>query len=411
MNAGEGPSRESSTRRFGYSVVAAAFSVQAIAVGLSVSLYPVFMESIEREFGTSRGVASLGIPSLLLFGALISPWIGRRVDRGSPRRLMVAGALLMTAGLGGLSAATNFVAAALLWIVVVGAGQAMLGALPAMTVLANWFVARRGTVIAVAAMGTTLGGALAPPLSELLIRELGWRTSLVWLAAAVSLLGIPIVLLGIVKRPEDVGAHPDGAAGPPALESAPAGGDSLGEILAERRFWLVGAAFALMNGVGISFLTHLIFIAQERGVTREQAVFVLTLNAISTACGKVAFGQLTDRLGVRRAAQIAAALCCLGWLGVLFADGTALFVVSAALFTFPMGCVMPCGAAFIAALYGLERFGRASGVLGLVQMVGALALPPLVGLLFDASGGYGPALQLMAAAIALPLLLFSLVRV
>jgi MFS family permease len=397
-------------RRFGASIVASAFGVQALAIGFSISAYPVFMASIESEFAVSRSMTSLGIPALLITGAGLSPWIGRRLDRGSPRRIMTTGALLMMAGLAGLAWAPSFAVAALLWVVLVGAGHAMLGPLPAMTVLTNWFVARRGTMIAIAAMGTTFGGALVPPASELLIGALGWRGAIVCLGAIAALLGVPLVLLGIVKSPEEIGAHPDGAAEPPRSETVAASDDSMGVFARDPRFWLVGSAFSLMNGAGITFLTHTVPLAIERGIEREQAVLVLTVNAFCAALGKMAFGLLTDRVGVRNASRIAAVVQASGWIGVTFVGSAPAFMASAALFSFGLGCMIPCQAGFIAALYGRERFGRAAGVMGLLSITGALVLPPLVGAAYDALGGYDVPMRVAALTTVLPIALFSLVR-
>ena len=391
----------------------AAFAIQAVAVGASVAAFPVFMASIEDAFGASRAATSWGISSLLVCAALLAPFVGRGVDRGSPRKLMVAGALMMTAGLAGISAATSFAAAAVLWVALVGGGQALFGSLTAMTVLANWFVARRSTMIAIAAMGTTFGGALSPPLCEFLIGAYGWRTAAALLGAGVCLLGVPIVLLGIVKRPEDIGAFPDGAERAPevASPSVQSQSGSLRDIVAVPRFWLIAAAFTLMNGSAIAFLTHMLPIAEERGIEREIAVLILTINAVATAGGKLLFGLLTDRIGVRSATLIAATLSGVSWIGLAFSAGAGPFIASAAVLSVALGCVIPCSAGFIAALYGRERFGQASGTLSLARLGGTLVLPPLVGILYDAHGGYDVALQLLVAVTLVPVALFSLVRV
>ena len=83
------------TPRFGFSIVAATFATQGVAIGLSLGAYPVFLASLEAELGINRVQASAGIPVVLAAGALLSPWIGREVDRGSPRKIMFAGVALV----------------------------------------------------------------------------------------------------------------------------------------------------------------------------------------------------------------------------------------------------------------------------------------------------------------------------
>jgi MFS family permease len=400
----------STTPRFGVSIVAATFATQGVAIGLSLGAYPVFLASLEAELGINRVQASAGIPLVLAAGALLSPWIGREVDRGSPRKIMFAGVALMVLGLVGIAASDHLALSVALWIGAVGAGHAMLGPIPAMTVLTKWFVARRSTMIAIAAMGTTAGGAVTPPLAEFLIQELGWRAALASLGALAGLIGAPVVWLGIIKRPEDIGRYPDGATEPPPPTPTQGEAASMTHFLRDPRYWLVGSAFALMNGVAISFITHIVAIAAERDISRQEAVLALTTNALCTAAGKIVFGVVTDRLGPRAAGQIATALQTVGWLGVISASDPLAFLTSAALFTFGLGCMIPCQAAFAAGIFGPEHFGRATGLIGLQTMTGALAIPIAVGVAYQHFGNYGLALQVATLGIALPFALFSAVR-
>ena len=115
-------------------LAAAALGVQAVSIGLSMTAFPVFLDSIESDFGATRTQMSFGVPLVVASGALVSPWIGRSVDRGSPRRVMICGAFLMMLGLVGLSAATSLIAATAAWVCLVGTGQATLtGPNPALT--------------------------------------------------------------------------------------------------------------------------------------------------------------------------------------------------------------------------------------------------------------------------------------
>ena len=400
----------SSSPRFGWSIVVASFGAMAVSVGLSMSAYPVFMTELETAFGVSRTVTSFGIPAILVVGGLCGPFVGRAVDRGSPRRIMCLGAVLMTLGLLAVSRAETLLVAATAWLVLVGTGAIMFGPLPAMAVLNNWFVAKRAQMIAIAAMGTTIGGAISPPLSEFLIGSFGWRGAVAAMGVALSVLGIPIVLLGIVKAPEEVGLHPDGA--PTALGASPAGGSaprevSFGTFLGDARFWLVAAGATLMAGAGISFMTHVVPFAMERGLTREAAVGLLTINALMTAAGKLAFGPLTDRLGARGAILVGLALELLGWAGLLLSSGPWTVTAGAACFSVGAGCMIPCQAGYIAGLFGRVGFGRAMGLIGTVSMLGMMSMPPLVGYAFEQTGSYALPMTVMLGVLAIPALLFA----
>ena len=391
-------------------MVAAAFGVQAVAIGLSMTAFPVFLDSIENDFGATRTQMSFGVPLIVASGAFVSPWIGRSVDRGSPRRVMICGAFLMMFGLVGLSSATSLIAATAAWVCLVGTGQAMLGPLPSMTVIANWFVKRRATMIAVAAMGTTFGGGVVPPIAEWLIRVAGWRGAVFWMGMATVSLGVPIVWFGIRKSPEEVGAFPDGAAEPPPLDPVVSDESATRDILGDYRFWPVAGSFALLLGLGVAFLTHLLPLSEEKGIPREVAVGLLSVAALGSALGKLTFGALTDRLGPRRALFIGVAVQMFSWGGLIASSEPVFFGVSTVGFAFGMGCTVPIQAGFVAMLFGRARFGRATGLLGLFSLVGVFGLGPLIGWGYDETGNYVLPMSLALVAIALPALLVAFVR-
>jgi MFS family permease len=399
------------TPYFGYAVVAAAFGVQAVSIGLSVAVYPVFVDALESGLGATRTQTSFGLPLVLLSGAVVAPWTGKAVDRGSARLVMIAGALMMMLGMLGISLAPNLLWATAAWVLLVGPGHTLVGPLPAMTVIANWFVRRRATMIAVAAIGTTFGGALAPPAANLLIGSVGWRGAVFWLGIAAVAVAIPTVLLGIRKSPEEVGRFPDGLAEPPPEEAGGSEGVGLGEILSNPGYWLVSCAFALVIGLGVAFLAHEMTFAEERGLSRELAVGILSLSAIGSASGKVLFGIIADRLGPRRAAYIAATLHLLGWGTLLVSTGPLSFAAGAVVLALGMGANMPVQAAFVAALFGRGSFGRAAGLISLFTILGTFSLAPLIGAGYDATGSYDAPLTLAFGLLLIPPVLLSFVRV
>jgi len=319
--------RESS--RFGYSIVAAALGVQAVALGFSVSSYPIFIESLETELGATRTQTSFGVPLVVASGLLVGPWVGRAVDQGSPRLVMITGALAMALGLLGISAAPSLFWAAAAWVCLVGTGSALLGPIPSMTVIANWFVARRATMVSVAAIGITLGGGLAPPLGEFLIQTTGWRSALVFIGLSTAVLGVPIAWFWIRKSPEEFGLYPDDAEGPPTAEAVDPDSGSAGLILGNWRFWPLAGTFAALLGLGSAFITHVVPLATERGISREVAVALLSAGALSSALGKIVFGILTDRLGPRRTLFVAVGIQLLAWAGLIVSTHPIPFVASA----------------------------------------------------------------------------------
>ena len=89
--------------RFHYAWVIVAVTLLTLIAAQAVRVAPgVIIVPLEREFGWDRAAISLSVAvSLLAFG-LGGPLGGYFIDRFGPRRVLVAGLLLISAGLGGM---------------------------------------------------------------------------------------------------------------------------------------------------------------------------------------------------------------------------------------------------------------------------------------------------------------------
>lgn len=98
-----------------------------------------------------------------------------------------------------------------------------MSAIPATAAVSNWFKKHRGAAIGVLSAGVGGEGfAIAPLIGVHLIPNFGWRVSYLVLA-----LIIPIALLVIKTKPDDMGLYPDGGQAPEAV--------SIPSVLAARR--------------------------------------------------------------------------------------------------------------------------------------------------------------------------------
>lgn len=391
--------------RIGYMVIAATFIAQALAMGLSIYTYPVFMLIIENEYSLSRAQTSMGVPLVLVMGAVAGPFVGYLIDKWSVKKLMFIGGVMMSLGFVILSQVTALTTSVLTWVVLIGLGQVMLGPLPAMTVVASWFVSRRGTMIALSVMGVAAGGVCAPLLSNFLIDVFGWRAALLVLGIICLLISAPVILIGIIKKPELLGLYPDGADVP--QPSAAEGGDSVKGLLRRFDFWRVALSFAAIGSSGIVFISHLVSWATSIGIEHNSAVALFSLAALASMAGKVFFGYLNDRFGSKNAIIAAAMFEVLGWVIMLSLDHTLAFKAGALMFAFGVGSMMPCQSAFIGRIWGMERFGRVTAYVSIVILICSLVGPSLVGVGFDATGGYQTPMAMWLVIIAIPLILIG----
>ncbi len=83
---------------YGWVIVAVTFVSMAIGVNARTS-FSLFFPPILQEFGWDRGVTAGAFSVGFLISAIMSPLMGRLMDRGGPRAVMELGTVLMAAGL------------------------------------------------------------------------------------------------------------------------------------------------------------------------------------------------------------------------------------------------------------------------------------------------------------------------
>ncbi|GAA6002589.1 uncharacterized protein JCM10292_007747 [Rhodotorula paludigena] len=113
---------------------------------------------------------------------------GKAFDAGYVRHLMVAGLLVYTAGLFGLSYATTY------WQVFLSQGLACglasgLTFLPACSAVSHYFKEKRMFALGILATGSSLGGVMYPSMMNKLMHTIGWG----WTIRAVGFINVGLI--------------------------------------------------------------------------------------------------------------------------------------------------------------------------------------------------------------------------
>lgn len=391
-------------------MVAASFTGQLVANACTFSAFGVFVIPLAEEFRTTRGVISNGLGISLLMMGLLSPFVGRWVDRGPVRRLMLAGLGLCSAGLLLLSRASALWQVGLLYCSAVTVGAALFGSLPSIALVGKWFVRRRGLALGVAVAGATVSGAVAPALAAFLVEAVGWRGAVALFGVAALLLAAPVFALCVVRSPEDVGQHPDGAAEPLPEVAGDASAVSARALLRDRNFLLVAFGFALLFTSPIVATAHLVPFVEDLGVGRRDASWVLSAIAIGSLVGKLVFGLVVDRVDPRHALYLALALLAGGWVTLLGGPGYAGLLLAGWLMGLGVGAVMPINGVVVGLIFGRAGFGQVTGLGGLLSLPFVAASGPAAGRLYDLTGSYRVAFGAEIALLLLAGVLFAGLR-
>ncbi len=401
-------------RFLGWRMVLAGFVAQLVYSSMSFNAFGVFVTPLEREFGTSRASLSSAFGLSLLAMGAFAPLLGRWIDRGSLRRIMLAGIALASAGTCLLSRTTALWQLGVVFCTLVAFGSALFGPLPSMALVANWFVRKRGIALGVTVAGATIGGALAPVLAAALIDGLGWRNALLAFGLGSFALAAPVFAFSIVSRPAEVGQRPDGATAPERPVSDARAGDrgyATAELLRDRNFVVLALGTALIFTSPIVATLHLVPFAEGLGFSRQQAAFVFMPVAACSLLGKLLFGTVSDRIDPRIALRLAVVVLISGWLVLLAGPDYPRLLLAGALLGLGIGAIAPLHGVLVGTCFRAEAFGQVMGLGGLFTLPIIAGANPLAGWLYDVTGSYQAGFGVEVGCLIAAGLLFSALRV
>ena len=401
----------------GWRIVGIAALSQGLAVGTTFFTYGVFVKPLAAEFDAPRLVVVLGLTLLMLMQGIVSPFLGRALDRYSIRGIMVLGLILCAGGLFGLSVATSLWQIGLLFGSLIAVGSHMFGPLATSTLIAHWFVRDRGQALGVTALGASAGGLIFPFAATRLMEEMGWRGAVSTFAIVLLVFAGPLWAL-VVNRPEQLGERPDGLpssdTGAAAEEPAPSGevqSEMETDLLRSSNFWVITSAIGLAFCSASALIAHLVPYVSDRGYDPRAAALVMSAYAGAGAVGRLLAGWLADRVDQRIASWGVFGVMAGSWLGLVLAPSYAGLVAASIGLGLGMGGVMPLWGALTGACFGRAVFGRAMGLMTPLMLPFNLAGAPIAAYAFDRTGSYTLVLSAFLATFVLGAIVISFLRV
>jgi MFS family permease len=393
---------------YGWWVTIAFATMAFLSTGVRFSVGP-FLKPIVSDLGTDRETFSLVVSlSLFLYGVFM-PFVGRLVERWGARPVAIAGVLVFAVSLAATGLVTQMWQLTLVYGVLVAAGLSATGHVIGSAVISRWFRRRRATALSLLGAASMAGMSLLVPVSMWLILTVGWRWAygIIGLSGAVVLL--PLALWVVRESPESMGLAADGVPGESAathidgIERTP-----VGDAVRTAPFWRLcggmytcGFSMSLLSAHGVPMLT-------DHGYRAMLASSAVGLLGLSSFAGSMVLGAIADRFGPRPV---------LAWLygtrTLLFAalfltrDSPTAILVIAALGGTSMSGTLAMTSALTADIFGRFSVGSVFGTIFVVHQAGAALGSWLGGLVFELTGGYGPAFAiagaqlLIAAAISL----------
>lgn len=369
---------------YGWLVLTAAAISEVLAQGATSYSGGLFVLPLQAEFHISRAAANSPVLILFLGGALVSPLVGRAIDRFPIRLVMPLGVLIFSLAMITIAVSHSLLVMAALLFVPAAIGFVAIGPLTTAAMAARWFHRRRGLALGLAAVATSGGGFTVVPLMSRAIQDHGWRMGLAYEALGMAVIIIVLALTILRDNPLAVGLgdHPENR-GQPAAVSLGVGG-TIGEalrwtdILSTRVFWIPSLVLAWTSGTAQALVVTLVPYGVGLGVNAASAAFLISVFAIAAAITKISAGLFADRTSKRFLLIAAVFSMMLAWLVLSLSQRYEALFASSALGGLALGCALPTAAAQIAGHFGPARFGAAMGwtytLIGFIAIASTLAI-------------------------------------
>ncbi|CAG8026500.1 unnamed protein product [Penicillium olsonii] len=333
-------------------------------------------------------------PFVLFAAGLVT---GRLFDNYGPKWLLLVGTFLHVFGLMMTSISTEYYQFFLAQGICSPLGASFVFS-SALSCTATWFEKRRALAFGIVSSGSSLGGVVFPTMLSRLLPRIGFGWSL-RISAFIILALLVIANMTVRSRIAPV---------PRKVTLT----DYIGPF-SEVPFVLLMLASCCGFFAMFVPINYVILEAQEDGVNREIAGYLLTILNAASLPGRILPGYLGDKLG---RFNVMIAMCSLSalvilvlWLpGTLLAPGSeAIYIVFSLLYGFASGAFV----GMVPALLGqispdVTKIGVRQGVLFACISIASLTGSPIAGAILSRQNGVYWGLQVFAGAMMVASVLF-----
>ena len=383
---------ESDIGYYGWRVVlSACLGVMGGFGSLFVYTFAVFVKPLSAQFGWNRGSISLGFGLAAITLGLISPLLGRWIDRFGPRRIILPCMTVFGCAIASLAFLRfelwQFYATCIV-LGLVGNGAAHLAYSRS---ISTWFERRLGMALALVMVGAGLGAMILPVFAQAIISRAGWRAAYLSLGCVALLLGLPLSWRYVIER------------GSSRRETSHVvhSGQTWQQGLRSYAFWSFVAVLFVssisMNGA----ITHLSALLTDRGIAPAEAALCASVLGGSSLLGRIGVGWLLDRVFGARVAFLVSLITAAGIFLLAHASSYIAGCLASALIGIGAGGEAAITPYLLTRYFGLRAFSTLYGLTWAFYAAAGAIGPVILGRAFDTTGSYASLLLILALALSL----------
>ena len=353
-----------------YVLAASFFSLLAI-VGFALYGLPFYYDFMKEDFGWSTKIVTSGNAlSKLLVAPLFGFLAGWIIDRYGPRKMMMAGAVMVGGALIGLGFMSS------LWMfyffyVFNALGYVFGGPLPCQVLISRRFEKNRGKAMGIAYLGIGSGFVIVPLISVALEKSFGWHYALAGLGVLIILIALPLAYF--LREPS-------------AGQVAPFEKQSfvkMSNVLKNKNFYILAlgsmCSIAAVGGTN----QHLKLYLRNLEYNQVESAGIISLVAFSSLAGRVLMGWLADLFPRKNVMVLIYLLVASAIPVLLLPEFPGRIYLFAIVFGLGLGgdyMIIPLMAGD---LFGVKTLGRVMGIVLVADGIAEATSPWMVGALYN----------------------------
>lgn len=389
------------SKHYGWVVVAAGALITCVAMGAMFAL-PVYLQPMAEDTGWSRaGISAAMTVGFIVMGVAGFAW-GTLSDRIGARPVVLMASVLLGAGLILGSQATDLLVFQFAYGGLVGAAGGAFFA-PIISATLGWFDKHRSLAVSLVSIGGGIAPMVITPFASLLIQTYGWRSAMLSIAIGALAVIIPASLL--IRRAPAV-LEP-ATAPTPSVDAQPRQSSMGWSALRTPQFIVLATVFFLCCAAHSGPIFHTVSYAMICGASALAAASIYSVEGLAGLFGRVIFGVLADRLGVRRVIVAGLVLQAVGIYVYIYVSELTQFYALAAVLGLAYGGVMPLYSVLARDYFSPRVMGTVLGGMVMTSSIGMAFGPVGGGWLYDTFGTYhwlyiaSAGIGIAAAALAL----------
>lgn len=367
---------------YGWVIVAAGALMGCVAVGTMFSL-AIFLEPVATDTGWSRAAISSAMTLNFIVMGIGGFFWGAASDRFGARLVVLCGSVILGLALVLASRAESLLAFQLTYGVLVGLAASAFFA-PMIAVTMAWFAEHRSLAVSLVSAGMGMAPMTISPFARWLISAYDdWRFAMLLIGIGAWVLLLPAAFF--VRNPP---ASATSGTGPGTEAEGAEAMPPLFRVFRSPQFLVLAFTFFACCAAHSGPIFHMVSYAMSCGIGPMAAVSIYSVEGAAGLGGRVLFGVLADRLGVKPVLIAGLLIQAIAIAAYTMVNELTQFYVLAVIFGGTYGGVMPLYAVLAGEYFSTRILGTVLGAATMLSSIGMAFGPLAGGWAFDSFANY-----------------------